>query len=69
MECISLDDYRQLRQIVWHVSPVGVTLTREEALAAYERNWRHVDQDAMDSRERELLKELIATVGKGVFLG
>ena len=65
---IRIDRYPQLKQIAWHLDPATTELAPEEAFALYERNWRHVDEDAMSRGERELLKELTATVGKGVFL-
>jgi len=64
---ISVDEYPQLRQIAWHMAP-GQALSPDEAFALYERNWRHVDPEAMDSRERALLDQLTATVGHGVLL-
>jgi transcriptional regulator with XRE-family HTH domain len=65
---IRLGDFAQLRQIAWQLDPAVVELAPEEAFALYERNWRHVDHDAMDAAERALLNELTATVGKGVLL-
>ena len=65
---IRLGDYAQLRQIAWQLDPGVVELGPEEAFALYERNWRHVDRDAMDAAERALLADLTATVGKGVLL-
>lgn len=65
---IRLDRYAQLRQLAWHLAPGATTLAPQEALALYERNWRHVDRAAMDPQERALLDKLTATVGKGVLL-
>src|SRR5258706_107458 len=65
---IRLDRYPQLKQIAWHLGPEATVLNPEEAFALYERNWRHVDREAMSPRERALVKELTATIGKGVFL-
>ena len=64
---IHVDHFPQLKQIAWHLGPKA-ELEPEEALRLYERNWRHVDQGAMDRAERALLKRLTATVGKGVLL-
>jgi transcriptional regulator with XRE-family HTH domain len=64
---IALDSYPQLRQIAWHLAPDD-TLSPGEALALYERNWRHLNPDAMEPHERALLKHLTATVGRGVLL-
>jgi transcriptional regulator with XRE-family HTH domain len=64
---IAVDEYPQLKQIAWHMAP-GQDLSADEALALYERNWRHIDHEAMDTRERALLEQLTATVGHGVLL-
>ena len=53
---IRIDDYPQLKQIAWHLGPNTAELAPEEAFALYERNWRHVDPQAMDAGERALLK-------------
>ncbi|RQP24671.1 helix-turn-helix domain-containing protein [Piscinibacter terrae] len=64
---IALDSYPQLRQIAWHLDPAD-TLSPAEALALYERNWRHVSPDTMEPHEKALLDHLTATVGRGVLL-
>jgi transcriptional regulator with XRE-family HTH domain len=64
---IPVDEYPQLKQIAWHMAP-GQVLSPGDAFSLYERNWRHIDHDAMDSRERTLLDHLTATVGRGVLL-
>lgn len=65
---IRVDAYPQLRQIAWHLSESGATLTPKEALELYERNWRHIDQDRVMPKERALIKKLVDSVGKGVML-
>lgn len=65
---ITIAQYPQLKQIAWQLSPAVTDLAPQEALALYERNWRHVDPAALDRRERALLKRLTASVGKGVLL-
>jgi transcriptional regulator with XRE-family HTH domain len=64
---VHVADYPQLRQIAWQLSD-DTKLTEAEALHLYERNWRHVDQSAMDKREREFLQRLIDTWGHGTLL-
>lgn len=64
---IRVDDYPQLKQLAWHL-PGTSEVTPQEALALYERNWRHIDRNAMTSAERALLEELTRTVGKGHLL-
>jgi hypothetical protein len=65
---IRLADYRCLRDLAWSMGREEDELTPEEAFALYERNWRHAERDSMDAAERELLKRLIDTIGRGVFL-
>ncbi|MDZ4074660.1 MAG: hypothetical protein U1E04_07905 [Hylemonella sp.] len=55
-ERIRLDEYPQLKQLAWQVH--ADTLTPAEALSIYTRNKRHIDERAMDERERELVKAL-----------
>lgn len=64
---IRLADYPLLREIAWSTDPKA-ELSPTEAFAIYERNWRHLDRDAMGAKERKLLERLTATVGKGVLL-
>jgi len=54
---ISLADYPQLKQLAWQVHGTD-DLTPVEALSIYERNWRHVDVQALESRERDLIDAL-----------
>ena len=60
---IRLASYPQLKRLAWQLKATK-TLTPEEALNLYERNWRHVDQKAMTARERELIESLLATFGR-----
>lgn len=64
---IRLADYPQLKQLAWHAPGVD-EVTPEEALALYERNWRHIDQGRIDARERALIDTLVAVQGKGHLL-
>lgn len=64
---IRLADYPRLREIAWSTDPTA-SITPAEAFALYERNWRHLDRDAMDQKEQDLVARLTATVGKGVLL-
>ena len=64
---IRIADYPLLREIAWSTDPEA-ELSPTEAFSIYERNWRHLDREAMGAKERELLERLIATVGKGVLL-
>jgi transcriptional regulator with XRE-family HTH domain len=61
---IRLDDYPQLRKLAWQVHGID-TLTPLEALSIYERNWRHVDEKALESDEQQLIKALRLGLGDG----
>ena len=66
-ESIRLDDHPQLARLAWQLH--GVTeVTPAEALSLYERNWRHIDPDHMEPRERALLQALADTLGGGRLL-
>lgn len=66
---IKLADFAQLRRIAWQRADVGkATVTPKEALALYERNWRHVDRAAMDERERAFVQQLVDELGGGRLL-
>lgn len=62
---IRIADYPQLKLIAWNRRG-DATLDENEALALYERNWRHVEVDALEPRERSLIDRLAKTIGKGV---
>jgi transcriptional regulator with XRE-family HTH domain len=64
---IRLADYPQLKQLAWHIHGVD-TITPEDALNLYERNWRHVDQQVMDAHEKTLVRQLVERYGHGAML-
>lgn len=64
---IRLADYPMLREVAWSTDQQA-DLTPQEAFALYERNWRHIDHEAMIRRERKLVERLTNTVGKGMLL-
>jgi transcriptional regulator with XRE-family HTH domain len=64
---IRLADYPQLRKLAWQLHGV-TTLTPEDALGLYERNWRHVDTAALDAAERGLVNALAQHLGGGRLL-
>ncbi len=61
-ERIRLADYPQLRQLAW-TTPGLEELSVHEALAVYERNWRHVDVASLSPAERALVQALAAAQG------
>ena len=64
---IRLADYPQLRKLAWQLHGV-TTLTPEDALGLYERNWRHVDTAELDPAERALVNALAQHLGGGRLL-
>lgn len=60
---ISPRDYPQLRQLAWQAQGAE-TLSPTEAWDIYERNWRHMDEQALTVHERQLIDALrLAFVG------
>jgi transcriptional regulator with XRE-family HTH domain len=64
---IRLADYPQLKKLAWQLHGV-TTLTPEDALGLYERNWRHVDTAALEPAERTLINALVQHLGGGRLL-
>jgi transcriptional regulator with XRE-family HTH domain len=60
---IRLADYPQLKQLAWQVHGTD-DLTPAEALSIYERNWRHVDVQKLNPRERDLIDALRVALGE-----
>lgn len=54
---VRLADFPQLARLAWQVHGTD-TLSPQEALSIYERNWRHVDEPSLLPRERALLDAL-----------
>jgi transcriptional regulator with XRE-family HTH domain len=61
---IALADYPQLRQLAWQVHGTD-TLTPREALDIYERNWRHLDPQALEPHEQQLIDALRLALADG----
>lgn len=62
---VALAAFPQLRAICWNRRPDD-TVDGAEALALYERNWRHVQPEAFTLEEQALLDALVARYGGGV---
>lgn len=60
---IRLDDYPQLRRLAWQVADGTQVLTPKEALGMYERNWRHLQPELLETRERSLIEALRQVFG------
>lgn len=52
----------------WNRNP-NRSVSREEAFLLYDRNWRHVDEDALTGPERSLIDALESEFGAGVKIG
>jgi hypothetical protein len=63
-ELVEVSDFPQLKQLCWNLKTEFVT--RADALAIYERNWRLVDQDNLEPTERRFIDDLVMQLGKGV---
>jgi transcriptional regulator with XRE-family HTH domain len=63
-ESIRLADYPELQRLAWQ-QPGTETLSAEQALSLYERNWRHLEDIALQPHERALILALVASIGGG----
>ncbi len=63
-ELIEVSGFPQLKQLCWNLK--SEFITRSEAFAIYERNWRLIDHDALEHAERTLIDELVKDLGKGL---
>ena len=54
---IRLDDYQQLKRLAWQVHGTDV-VSPKAALGIYNRNWRHLDEQELDPREKDLIEAL-----------
>jgi len=64
---IRVEDFPELHRIMWHLPGVN-EITRHEAFDIYERNWKHVDKNAMTDKECQLVAELARAYGGGRLL-
>ncbi len=60
---IHLADYPQLKKLAWQVQGVDA-LTPTEALSIYKRNWRHLDVNALEPHEQQLIDALQLGLGQ-----
>lgn len=61
---IRIQDYPQLSDLAWNRADKYIPA--KEAFQLYERNWRFVEPDRLEARERELINRLKAEYGGGV---
>jgi transcriptional regulator with XRE-family HTH domain len=64
---LRLADYPQLKKLAWQLQGVD-ELSPRDALALYERNWRHVDRTALSDAEAALVDLLTRQLGGGRLL-
>lgn len=65
-QLVRLADYPQLKMVAWHRR--GETITEQDALGIYERNWRHIDLATMAPDERAFIGRLVTRHGRGALL-
>ncbi len=63
-ELVDLADFPQLQQLCWNLNVEF--LTRADALAIYERNWRLIDHASLTPIELKLIQELTRELGNGM---
>jgi len=61
---IRLADYPQLRRLAWQVGDMDETLSPREVLGLYGRNWRHVQPQLLEPKERALIDALRRVFGE-----
>ncbi|TFL15894.1 hypothetical protein DR046_23015 [Jannaschia formosa] len=64
---VRIADFPELAKLCWN-RPEATVLDGPVALSIYERNWRHVDEDALGADEAALIETLTNLHGNGVFL-
>ncbi len=64
---IRLDRYPRLQKLAWQLKGVD-DLPPKDALALYERNWRHVDVAGLTEEEAALIRALSSNFGGGKLL-
>lgn len=60
-------DFPELAMLAWNRDPTR-PIPPEEALALYERNWRHVDKKHLTPEEARLVRDLVEEFGRGCLL-
>lgn len=60
---IRLGDYPQLRRLAWQVGDATQAVSPREALGLYQRNWRHLQPELLEPKERALIAALRQVYG------
>lgn len=66
-QTVRVSQFPQLRRLAWNLAD-DATLSPEEPLSVYERNWRHLDQDVLGVEESAFIDSLVRSVGRGTLL-
>ena len=61
---IDIARFPALRLLAWQLHQER--MSEPDALALYEREWRHLDPGRLDPDERALIERLVRTYGHGV---
>ena len=61
---VRVDEYPNLKLLCWNVE--APCITRRNAFALYERNWRLVDVAVAPEHERALIDDLAREFGRGL---
>jgi len=62
---IVIRDFPQLALIAWNRRPDD-EITGEDAFALYEANWRFIEEDRLQPRERDMIARLTEVYGHGL---
>ena len=60
---IVIAEYPALKRLAWQMKNLK-SVTPEVALGLYERNWRHVDQNDLSDKEKQLIRKLLTAAGR-----
>lgn len=66
MNLIARKEYPALDCILWDTA--ADKIPAERAFHIYEKRWKYVDAQHLTHKERDLIDQLIKTVGHGLFL-
>lgn len=61
---VVITEYAQLTRLCWNL-PGVVAISGAQALSIYEERWRHLDESALDAKERALIDRLVHEHGNG----
>ncbi|OCA53385.1 hypothetical protein [Photorhabdus namnaonensis] len=61
---VKIADYPQMKNCAWYLAE-DTELTDRDALVFYERNWKYIEEDKFEPKERQLIERLIHEQGHG----